>query len=366
MRLTFLYLEAINYASHKPQLDSLSKQLGKTPQEIIAWIEPITDAARYVEWILKQLKTNTIRLPEDAGRVKQLLTDFGHYKSIGATDINRDIGSYRTIHDLEAVIDKLKGVDLKGRAEIRQEYREGTQWVKESLNYKILKITTPEAAAHYALNTKWCTSNLETAKEYLEEGPLYIVFQKQPGGKLEKLYQYAYNYSQFMDVLDRSVKPDREIQQLIKPSLDSKSEILVRFCILVDSRWLEAEPYIVKDSKWAYYYAVGVLRRRWPEAEPVIVKDPEWAYYYIINVLRRSWPEAELTIAKDPGWGYFYAQYVLRCPWPEAEPIIMQSPRWAYRYARYVLRRPWPEAEPTIAKDLKCWTQYKQRFNIEN
>ena len=134
MRLISLYLEAINYASHKPQLDSLAKQLNKNPQDIITLVEPITGAARYVEWILKQLKANTIRLPEDTNRVKQLLVDFDHYKSIGAADINRDIGSYKTIHDLDAVIDKLKGIDLKGRAETRQEYREGTQWVKESPN----------------------------------------------------------------------------------------------------------------------------------------------------------------------------------------------------------------------------------------
>ena len=120
MRLISLYLEAINYASHKPQLDSLSKQFNKTPQEIIALVEPITDTTRYVEWILRQLKTSTIRLPEDANRVKQLLIDFDHYKSIGAANINKDIGSYKTIYDLEAVIDKLKGVDLKGRAETRQ------------------------------------------------------------------------------------------------------------------------------------------------------------------------------------------------------------------------------------------------------
>ena len=155
MRLTSLYLEAINYASHKPQLDSLAKQFGKTPQEIIVLVEPITDVVRYVEWILRQLKTHIIRLPEDTDRIKQLLIDFDHYKSIGSANINKDIGSYKTIHDLETVIDKLKGVDLKGRAETRQEYRAGTQWVNESQNYKLLKITTPEAAAHYGLNTKW-------------------------------------------------------------------------------------------------------------------------------------------------------------------------------------------------------------------
>ena len=351
MRLASLYLEAINYVSHKPQLDSLAKQLNKTPQEIIALVEPITNITRYVEWILRQLKTNTIRLPEDAGRIKQLLTDFDHYKSIGAADINRDVGSYKTIHDLEVVIDELKGIDLKGRAETRQEYREGTQWVKESSNYKILKITTPEAAAHYALNTKWCTSDPETAKVYLEEGPLYIIFKKQPDGKLRKLYQYTHDYSQFMDILDKPIKPDKEIQRLIKPLLNSKPEILVRFCVLVGFRWLEAEPYIVRDPEWACFYAMNVLKGRFPEAEPYIAQDSKLAYDYALYVLRHSWSEAEPAIVKDPYLAYCYARDVLRRPWPEAEQYIIQSPRYACFYAQDVLRRPWPEAEPAIAKD---------------
>jgi hypothetical protein len=391
MRLTSLYLEAINYTSHKPQLDSLSKQLGKTPQEIIALVEPITDAARYVEWILRQLKTNTIRLPEDADRIKQLLMDFDHYKSMGAININRDIGSYKIIHDLEAVIDKLKGIDLKGRAEARQEYRAGTQWVKESPNCKILKITTPEAAAHYALNTKWCTSNPKTAKIYLKEGPLYIIFKKQPNGKLKKLYQYTHNYSQFMDILDKSIKPDKEIQQLIKPPLDSKPEILARFCVLVGSRWPEIEPTIAQDPQWAcyyaqdvlkgrflkaestisqdlewaYYYAQNILKDRFHEAELYIAKNRRWAYYYARNILKRPWPEAEPAIAETPGWAYFYARDILGRPWPEAEPTIAKDPQWAYFYALDVLRRRWPEAEPTIAQDSTCWATYTRRFNIK-
>jgi len=387
MRLISLYLEAINYTSHKPQLDSLSKQLGKTPQEIIALVEPITDIARYVEWILKQLKINTIRLPEDASRIKQLLIDFDHYKSIGAANINKDIGSYKTIHDLEAVIDKLKSVDLKGRAETRQEYREGNQWIKESPNYKILKITTPEAAAHYALNTKWCTSNPETAKIYLEEGPLYIIFKKQPDGKLKKFYQYTHDYSQFMDILDISVKPDKEIQQLIKPPLNSEPEILAGFCMLTGSRWPEAEPtiakdperafnyashilkghfpeaepYIAKDPVYAYYYAFGILKERFLEAEPYIAKDPAMAYYYTRDVLRRPWPEAEPYIAQNPTWAYDYAKYVSEGRFPEAEPYIAQDPVIAYHYALSILRRPWPEAEPTIIKNPEYAYNYAKR-----
>jgi len=44
--------------------------------------------------------------------------------------------------------------------------------------------------------------------------------------------------------------------------------------------WTEAEPYIMKDPKYACRYVMYVMERRWPEAEPYIMKDPEYARKY--------------------------------------------------------------------------------------
>ena len=44
--------------------------------------------------------------------------------------------------------------------------------------------------------------------------------------------------------------------------------------------WTEAEPYIMKDPEYAYWYARGVIGDRWSEAEPYIMKDPSSAYNY--------------------------------------------------------------------------------------
>ena len=70
-------------------------------------------------------------------------------------------------------------------------------------------------------------------------------------------------------------------------------------------------------------------KRRRPDLEPYIMKDPKWAYSYAINVLKKRWPEAEPTIMKDARWAYEYARNILNdCRWPEAEPHIQKDPNW--------------------------------------
>ncbi len=45
---------------------------------------------------------------------------------------------------------------------------------------------------------------------------------------------------------------------------------------IIKGRWLEAEPYIMKDPEWAYWYARDIIKGRWPEAEPYIMTDEYW------------------------------------------------------------------------------------------
>ena len=115
--------------------------------------------------------------------------------------------------------------------------------------------------------------------------------------------------------------------------------------------WLEAEPYIMKDPEYAYFYAMDAIQDEWPEAEPYIMKDPEYAYFYARDIRKKGrWPEAEPYIMKDPKYAYLYANEVIKDEWTEAEPYIMKDPYSAYWYARYVIEGRFPEAEPYIMK----------------
>ena len=75
---------------------------------------------------------------------------------------------------------------------------------------------------------------------------------------------------------------DIDICELIeKMNGDGIARALYYYALFtIKGRWPEAEPYIKKDSHWAYCYAKYVIRDRWPEAEPHIKKDPEWAHRY--------------------------------------------------------------------------------------
>ena len=103
------------------------------------------------------------------------------------------------------------------------------------------------------------------------------------------------------------------------------------------------------DSRQDYEYAKDVIQGRWPEAEPIIMKSPYYAYRYAYYVIKGRWPEAESSIMKDPLYIYFYAKDVIG-RWPEAEKHIMKDPNIIINYARDVIKGRWPEAEPAIAK----------------
>ncbi len=119
-------------------------------------------------------------------------------------------------------------------------------------------------------------------------------------------------------------------------------------------------PY--KLPKLAYGLAKSNPKLR-PKLEPAIMKDPRWAFYYALYVLKRPWSEAEPYIMKDPYSACGYSWLVLKRRWPEAEPYIMNDPINAYVYATYLKRR-WPEAEPYIMKDPYWWKEYKRHFEL--
>ena len=48
------------------------------------------------------------------------------------------------------------------------------------------------------------------------------------------------------------------------------------------------------------------------------------AYSYCRDVLERRWPEAEPYILKNAWYSVFYARDIMKAPWPAAEPEIMK------------------------------------------
>lgn len=97
---------------------------------------------------------------------------------------------------------------------------------------------------------------------------------------------------------------------------DLYADLLVDAPILVTRPNIDVDPilHIIKKSpRYAYRYAKYRLQNgRWVEAEPYIMKDPQYAHYYAYNILKSRWVEAEKNIMKNEYWWELYRGEFLR------------------------------------------------------
>jgi len=115
---------------------------------------------------------------------------------------------------------------------------------------------------------------------------------------------------------------------------------------VIKGRWPEAEDIIRQSFVYGLWYVQYILKERWPEFEPQIAQDTFKAYEYAVATGKR-FLEAEPYIMKDPEMAFHYANAVLRNKWPEAEPYIKQD---EYYWSRY------KSLMEDIGRDLDTWT----------
>ena len=114
----------------------------------------------------------------------------------------------------------------------------------------------------------------------------------------------------------------------------------IDFAQLIGDRDIDLCELIERMSEWGiaralYYYALDDTRKRWLEAEPYIKKDARWAHLYARHIIKGGWPEAEPYIMKDSYSAFCYARDIIKGRWPEAEPYIKKDPDWAHCYSDY-------------------------------
>lgn len=113
-------------------------------------------------------------------------------------------------------------------------------------------------------------------------------------------------------------------------------------------------------------YAEKVIQDRWPEAEPYILRSPYNSTWYAINVIKGAWPEAENIIKQYARLSNQYARYAKKDRFEEGEPIILGNTDEAVDYAIHVLHKRWPEAERILkAENEAPWHEYKAYFNLK-
>jgi hypothetical protein len=386
----------LRVAALEDRMKLLAKKYPKIMPSVIeeaSRVDPSGDKGLYVEWIVNRINKGNIRWPEDRVRVTQALGVFNELKKtpriLRERNISPDVNKY-TLHDLEKINDEIQGIDLKSQRQTNEEAKqEGAKVIYEKRRWKIIQIGGPgvdpekasQAACLYAKNTHWCTSDAEVNKQYLEKGPLYVVFDRG-----EKVAQT--DGDQVMDIDDDPIEFDfnehlyealaeagiiskgkfgfklaetkgRRIPDM-EPEIAKDPELAALYAAeFLHGRWPEAEPGIATNAVASVIYAQHVIGGRWPEGEPAIAQNPRFALRYIREMRGgMRWPEAEPAISQSPMQAALYAENVLHTRWPEGEPAILTDPYAALRYATHVIKGRWKEAEPVIVKNRYTWIAY--------
>jgi len=322
----------------------------------------------YVLWLIRQYLNRQFRL-EDMSRIRGVLRTYHEVKNRLPLE-QRDIGRM-TYYALEDLVDSFADADATPVSSSQYSQIPDLEILYDG-PYGFLAVPqTEEASCAIGSGTRWRTAARENNLfyRYEAEGKLYVWIEK------EEKYQFHLETVQFMDSGDRPISPEkmhyfRNTNPITKKLfMEREGEILssgdareaYEYAIeVIQGRWPEAEPIIMKDPRSAYSYAMHVIQGRWAEAEPYIMNGPQLAYWYAREVIEGRWAEAEPIIMKDPELAYLYARYVIQGRWVEAEPIIVKTPLSAYRYSKYVIQDRWTEAEPIIMKHPYWAKEYNE------
>ena len=121
--------------------------------------------------------------------------------------------------------------------------------------------------------------------------------------KFNPLVIQEYNIEDFVEMVQE--KPG-----LLKILDPDKIKLIGNFHFNLNLNIPGISPFLLKNPKWAYWYAYEVIKGRWEEAEPFIIKDPQYAYRYSRNIIKGRFKEAEPFFMKDPHEAYMYAKYI--------------------------------------------------------
>jgi hypothetical protein len=236
----------------KEQINSVSKKLGLTPEQIVSFAHEVDPTSKYEIWLLKQMGFRNIILPEDAERVQRTLKQFeqlNNRKQLKFQNINQ----YKNIVDLENEIETLLPKELSDAYSYDvQEFLKlpGVSVLGQNNEWFILEVSDPESLTVLGDSTEWCTRHIKWANKYIVEDNTkqYVVFQKQ-NGKLNKYAQFAEDFSQFKNVKDHEIK---DIPDSLFQLIDSKF-IVVPFSFVKRNpdaiyRWIEKQGAEIKGD----------------------------------------------------------------------------------------------------------------------
>jgi len=99
-----------------------------------------------------------------------------------------------------------------------------------------------------------------------------------------------------------------DLSEMIKQA-EYKDACSIEIQVLSQHKTIEEALEHYRAPYWCLWYARNVLEERWKEVEPIILKSRRWSYIYAADIIVERWPEAEPFIAKDFYWKREYEDY---------------------------------------------------------
>jgi len=296
VKLSYLS-ESLNINVMK-QLKIVASSLDISEEKLINIINDIDPSNKYAEWVLKQIKFKNIRVPEDNHRIKEVISQFKQHQSRLQ---QKDLNQYKTIHDVEAELEKFTetGSKREGAFQVNPEKLPGVKLINQDGDYKLWEVSNPESLSIMGEGTKWCTRKSYKdcqAMQYIENyQKIYIISKdSKPHIQFTKP-DIRLDFMQIKDINDEDTSLSN-YRSLLEPlhedffqrfeKYDDGSDYFAQrlsdyAAIVINGRWKKAEPIIMKNAEAAYNYARFVIKGRWPEAEPIIMQDTDIAHYYM-------------------------------------------------------------------------------------
>ena len=256
-----------------------------------------TPGRAYVAWALRQFKAGEVRLPEDGPALRRLLEAWERAKARGEVPGDRDINR-RSYRELAALVERIEP-GPSGRQESRRAKQEGAAVVHREGPYRVLEITTPEAAAIYSRGTRWCTSDPEAAAGYLSRGRLFLLFE---GGRKLALVHWA--TGQVRDMLDRPARLPVGLKRLLRratgkrvgPGREGRMQRLAGLVEASAGHATEGWRKLVRGPSRVSPAAVGLWRLRAAGPWQELVRECYAAHdFVVLGCVLRFFPEADLT-----------------------------------------------------------------------
>lgn len=198
---------------------------------------------------------------------------------------------------------------------------------------QIVEVTSPEAACDLGRGTKWCTSSEETAEEYLEKEPLYVIYVN--GKKTAQLYIGI--DPQLNDLRDR---PLGYMTDGLRHGLE-KTGLFEKIINSLEANLGEVQYGEAGRQLEGYSKTLAALVGDHPSSELMsyVADRPALAFLYAYGVLgAERFPQGEQAIATDSLMSLWYAEHIIGGRWKPGEPIIFEEDVYLQDYIDFLGR----------------------------